>query len=290
MKEFFIPKTFRDETVNIIQIANEICENYAGQGYDLSLRQLYYQFVSKGHLENTEANYKKLGTIISDARLAGLIDWDHIKDRGRETIENPHWDSPGDIIQTCAAQYRIDLWQDQFYFVIVMVEKQALEGVLVPVCKQLDVTFVANKGYSSSSMMYEIGKRIKEEAEDARKPIVIYLGDHDPSGIDMTRDVFDRLNLLSHHNVEVIRVALNMDQIEQYNPPENPAKLTDTRAKSYIDKFGDSSWELDALDPSVLAELVRQEVLKYRNEKFYKIRVEQMKEEREELLKIAENY
>ena len=84
-REIYIERSFSAASTAIIQTANDICENYAQQGYDLSLRQLYYQFVSRALLPNTEQNYKRLGSIISDARLAGLLDWDYIKDRGRET-------------------------------------------------------------------------------------------------------------------------------------------------------------------------------------------------------------
>lgn len=97
---------------------------------------------------------------------------------------------------------------------------------------------------------------------------MIYFGDHDPSGIDMTRDVLERLSLFSDITpIEVHRIALNMDQVEELNPPENPAKLTDSRASSYVAKFGDSSWELDAVEPAELARLVEAKVLEFRDEK-----------------------
>lgn len=260
MKEFFIDKNFGAASLAIIATAKDICEDYAAQGYDLSLRQLYYQFVSKDLLANTEANYKKLGNIISDARLAGLIDWDAIKDRGRETIANPHWTSIGEIIESCAYQYKVDLWEGQENHVELMVEKQALEGVLEPVCRRWDIGFTANKGYSSSSAMYEVGKRLARKAGLEKSVHVIYLGDHDPSGIDMTRDVEERLELFSGELVGVHRIALNMDQISKYNPPENPAKITDSRAADYIRRFGSSSWELDALEPRTLVALVEAQV------------------------------
>jgi len=152
----------------------------------------------------------------------------------------------------------------------VMVEKQALEGVLEPVCQQLDVPFTANKGYSSSSAMYEASKRFVRQSELDKQLFVIYLGDHDPSGIDMSRDVLDRLELfiktaLGRANNEdsglvVKRIALNMDQVRELNPPENPAKITDSRADGYIKRFGHSSWELDAIEPARLASLVRDAV------------------------------
>jgi hypothetical protein len=279
MKQAFIPKRFGADAVTLIGQMESICNNYHRQGYDLSLRQPYYQLVSRNIVANTEQSYKRVGGILSDARLAGKIDWNMIVDRGRETTENNHWDSPAAIIEACSKQFRYELWADQPWHVEVMVEKQALEGVLEPVCKRLDIPFTANKGYSSSSAMYEAGRRLETKLSDDKNICVLYLGDHDPSGIDMTRDVQERLMMFSGFKVfdeddkdfyeadrfedrefVVKRLALNMPQIRQYNPPPNPAKLTDSRATSYIRKHGNTSWELDALEPSVLAALVTEAV------------------------------
>jgi hypothetical protein len=287
------------DSKNMVVRMIKILDDYHAQGYDLSLRQLYYQLVSKNIVPNTEQSYKRVGSILSDARMCGYVDWDMIVDRGRETTENSHWDSPADIVEACARQFRYNLWDDQAWHVEVMVEKQALEGVLEPVCKRLDIPFTANKGYSSSSAMYQAGQRLQAKLDQGKNVCVLYLGDHDPSGMDMTRDVEDRLKLFSSYRFYqpkseepdkireafntmntrrferyrnsaysdqeflVDRIALNMDQIEEYNPPPNPAKLTDSRSNSYVEQYGDESWELDALEPSVLAALVEDAVDKY---------------------------
>lgn len=291
MRECFVPKNFSASSMAIIRLSSEICQNYARQGYDLSLRQLYYQLVTRNTLANTEQNYKRLGNIVSDARLAGLMDWEWIKDRGRETITNNHWENPGQIIEAAAQQYRVDTREGQDTYIEVMVEKQALEGILVPACRDLDVSFTANKGYSSSSAMYETGKRIARKMEEGyREAVVIYLGDHDPSGIDMSRDVQERLSQFAQTPVTVVRVALNMDQIEKYNPPENPTKLTDSRAESYIQKFGHSCWELDALEPRVLVELVTDEVNHWTDGKLLEEREKVQNKHRDSLMKFAHEW
>src|SRR6185369_10539864 len=112
---------------------------YRRQGYRLSLRQLYYQLVARALIENSEKSYKNIGNLVSDARQAGLIDWDMIEDRGRETVSVSHWDSPADIVRSAAYSFRIDKWADQPWHVEVMVEKDALSGVLGPVCRRLDI-------------------------------------------------------------------------------------------------------------------------------------------------------
>lgn len=260
MRECFVEKKFRADSLRLIAVAERIMDKYSGMGYDLSLRQLYYQFVTMNEIENSEKAYKNLGNLISDARLAGLLDWDMIKDRNREVVSSPRWTSPNDILDSCARQFRINKWEHQPYHVMVMVEKQALEGVLIPVCRELQIEFIANRGYCSSSTLYELGQSLARLREEDKNICILYFGDHDPSGIDMTRDILDRINMFAYGDVEVRRIALNMSQVRQYNPPENPAKVTDSRYENYRQRFGDSSWELDALEPTVLAALVRDQV------------------------------
>jgi len=283
------------DALGIISKANEIIESYAAQGLDLTLRQVYYQFVSRDLLANTEKSYKKLGDTISNGRLAGLIDWSRIKDRGRHSESNSHWDSPSDIVEGCAKQYQIDKWAGQKTRCEVWIEKDALSGVLDACCPKLDVPYFACKGYVSQSSMWEAAMRIVKKlgvtGSGCEKMVILHLGDHDPSGIDMTRDISDRLHLLSWGaDISVKRIALNMDQITQYNPPPNPAKLTDTRAGDYIAKFGTESWELDALEPNVLIALITKEVKKLRNEKLWKEKVSEEQEARTLLQDVADSW
>jgi len=265
MKEKFIDINFKNESILMIEKINRILTEYRKLGYRLTLRQLYYQLVSRDIIPNTDRSYKNIGRLVSDGRQAGMIDWEMIEDRNRETVYPSHWKTPADILYSAARSFRIDKWENQNYHIEVMVEKDALSGILEPVCKKLDVRLTANKGYSSSSMMYEMGKRMdKAYYEDDKQVVVIYLGDHDPSGIDMTRDISDRLYLYSGNiDFKVERLALNLDQIRLWNPPENPAKTTDSRFKAYKLEFGESSWELDAVEPVTLAGLVESKINKY---------------------------
>lgn len=292
MKETFVEKNFSPASEELLRKILVILRDYASQGYDLSLRQLYYQLVAANVVENTERSYKNVGSLVSDARLAGLIDWNAIKDRSRAMTVNSHWENPAAILRSCVASFAIDKWADQPCYVEVMVEKQALEGVLEPVCSELDVPFTANKGYSSSSALYEAGKRMHYKVRDGKEVHVIYLGDHDPSGIDMSRDVEDRLRMFSDvddqgGSLELHRVALNIEQVRKLRPPENPAKLTDSRADAYIAKFGRSSWELDAIKPDALAKLVRDEVYGIRDADLWAASVEREDAMKKELAQFA---
>jgi hypothetical protein len=291
MKESFIERNFSSSSMNTIDLVNGILNEYGQQGYKLSLRQLYYQMVSRDYIPNTQRSYKNLGSLVSNARQAGLVDWEMIEDRNRETNSLSHWLNPAQIVQSAAEQFRIDKWKDQPYHIEVMVEKDALSGVLLPVCQRLDVGITANKGYSSSSTMYEIGKRLQNYFKQGKTITVIYLGDHDPSGIDMSRDVQERLQLYSQvDSIEFVRVALNFDQVKELKPPENPAKESDARYGAYVRKYGRSSWELDAVEPVRLATLVRDAVVKRRDNKLWEKAIHRQEDMREELKAFVEQY
>ena len=258
-------RNFRGDSLAIVQQASQIASEYAPRGYSLTLRQLYYQFVSRALIVNTDKSYKRLGEILSNARNAGLFDWDLMIDRTRGIRTAPAWDSPEQIVNASAEQYQIDLWSrtDQSYRPQVWVEKDALIGVIARPADELRVPYLSCRGYVSQSEMGRRGREIGRQRRAGYTPVVIHLGDHDPSGIDMTRDITDRLATYSEGYVEVRRVALTMEQIEAYDPPPNPTKLTDARAEGYVERYGYESWELDALDPAVIDALVRDTVSEY---------------------------
>lgn len=293
--ECFVPKRFGASSMKIIGQADDICKEYMQQGFTLTLRQLYYQFVARALLENKQTEYKRLGSILNDARLAGLIDWDSIEDRTRNLEYLNHWDSPRDIIEASASQFRYDRWKTQPLRCEVWVEKEALVGVVQPTCDQFRVPYFACRGNTSQSELYSAAKRFTEYAEEGQTTIIFHLGDHDPNGIDMTRDNQDRLNLMwdgdAHpENVEVRRLALNMDQIKKYRPPPNPAKTTDSRYIGYAAKYGDQSWELDALDPNVIANLLRTHIEANIDDGAWQEAIAEEKAARERLTKVAKNW
>lgn len=259
MREAFQENNFRESSLATIDKANSIISEYQSAGFTLTLRQLYYQFVARGLLENSKKSYDNLGNTLSKARLCGLVDWDAIEDRTRFLRRPPSWDTPQDILLSVARSYRENPWRNQRTYVEVWIEKDALVGVVEPACNRWRVPYFACRGYTSQSEQYTAGKRLAAQAR-RKKVIVFHLGDHDPSGIDMTRDNDDRLAMFSNERVSVRRLALNWDQVEQYDPPPNPTKDTDSRSGDYRDKFGESCWELDALDPTVINDLLEDNI------------------------------
>ena len=146
----------------------------------------------------------------------------------------------------------------------------------------------------SQSTIWREGQHLKRVFDGGQVPVVLHLGDHDPSGVDMTRDNIERLELFSEliagQDFEFERIALNYPQIEQYSPPPNPTKLSDSRANGYIAEFGRSSWELDALDPDVLVQLITSTIEKYQDEDVWLEKVASEKNDRAGLREVANNW
>lgn len=262
MKYSYIDWSPTTRTMEIITMANSIIDMYSEAGYRLTLRQIYYQFVSRDFIANADSSYKRLGNILANARLAGLVDWNAIEDRSRG--HNTYYTNENEyrVIENLHTHMAYDFWARQDTYVEVWVEKDALANVVAKACEDYYVIYMACKGYLSVSQMWEAAQRFQQKAEEGKHCVLMHLGDHDPSGIDMTRDNSDRLSLFGQ-DVEIRRIALNMDQVESYRPPPNPAKISDSRAADYIRLYGRESWELDALEPDVIVSLIRTTFMKY---------------------------
>lgn len=327
-------RKFSGSTQRVIDQANAICEEYAEANIPLTLRQLYYQFVSRGLLpENTQKQYKRIGDICRNARMAGEMDWDHLIDMTRDLRRVGSWKGPEDLLKESADSYHRDLWKPQRKRVEVWIEKDAAIGVVQGVCKDNSVPLFSCRGFTSLSEMHDAAQRIRYWVERGDQFQILHIGDHDPSGLDMTRDIKDRLrkfiqqdwyglhrdqfpfgaagltsltfeDAMRGHMREqgteiedhvkpwsLKRIALNWDQIEEYSPPPNYAKESDSRYESYVENTGQTdSWELDALDPTVLAGLIQENIDALRDERLWAETEREMEEERTVLTAIGNNY
>ena len=279
---------FQQKSLDLIELVNQVVNEYSAQGYELTLRQAYYQLVARGYIPNNERSYKNIGNLINDGRLAGLIDWHSITDRTRNLRGNSHWNTPADVIASARYSYLLNKWEGQPNYVEVWVEKDALVDIVGQACRPLDTPYFSCRGYTSQSEMWSAAQRFIRQSEREQR-IIIHLGDHDPSGIDITRDIQELLKLFEA-DVIVKRVALTMNQIQTYNPPPNPAKLSDSRCGKYIDQYGDESWELDALEPKVITDLITDEVTAYRNGEIYQVVCDREEREKDELRMLERNY
>ena len=289
MKRCYRSKNFNKSSLLVIQQANEIFEQYTAQGYTLTLRQIYYQFVARDLLPNLQKSYKRLGNILNHARVAGLVDWDHMEDRTRNLQSMPHWNSPESIIYSAATGYHIDKWEGQTYRPEVWIEKDALAGIIEGPCNQSDVPYFSVRGYNSQSEMHGAARRLQRWRDGGQTPVIIHLGDHDPSGIHMTQDIVDRMWMFNG-GVEVRRIALTIDQVEQFNPPPNFAKESDARFRAYAEEFGTDSWELDALEPRFLEDLVRTEIESLRDSEQWDAQVQKEKDHKRLLNLVSEQW
>lgn len=288
MKIAYTQQRFHKASRALIATADAILTDYSSQGLCLTLRQLYYQFVARDLIENSLKSYKSLQKIVNDARLAGLLDWDAIEDRTRGLDSTSFWSSPTDIIGTCARTYKENLWADQEKYVEVWVEKDALAGVVERACRPLRVPFFSCRGYTSQSELWRAAMRFVDHKP--RECVVIHLGDHDPSGVDMTRDIEDRLALFGADNTTVRRIALTMQQVVEHNPPPNPAKQKDSRFEDYVADFGHSCWELDALNPETLHKLITETVEEYIDKPSWQKGLDQESEGRQQLRLISDEF
>jgi hypothetical protein len=265
-----------------LSVINGIIEEYQEQGYVLTLRQLYYQLVSRDVVPNKQSEYSKLSTLLKEGRMAGIVDWDAIEDRLRKPSSPASFENPEEILKAVINQYALPRQAGQKTYVEVWVEKDALSGVLKRVTEKYHVPILVNRGYSSASAMFDSYQRFKTAHEQGQAVKILYLGDYDPSGMDMIRDIRERTlefimgdadsNIYDEDDFKfsVTPIALTREQINRYNPPPNPAKRTDPRAKDFIKKHGTTSWEVDALRPEVLNQLLKDAILDNINESMYK--------------------
>lgn len=328
MRITYTKHTFKASSLEVIDQANAICSEYAASGLSLTLRQLYYQFVARDLVANTQRSYDRIGAIVSKARLAGMFDWDYIVDRTRSLAKQSTWGSPEALIKDAAQAYLTDTWAPQKRRMEVWIEKDAAIGVIERVCTLNNVPYFSCRGYTSSSEMWEAGTRIGEYLRNGEQTVILHIGDHDPSGLDMSRDIEDRLRLFIHQDWvnefpvarpisrgtiragmrermreqggdigddqlpwEIRRIALTYDQVLEYAPPPNFAKESDSRFAKYQEQTGlDESWELDALDPFVMEELIQDQIDAFRVDEAYAKAAKAQEEDRKVLLAVRDNW
>lgn len=283
MKESFIEYKPQLASLELIHEINRIINRYLEQGFTLSVRQIYYQLVTTNTIKNSDASYNRLVGLLTKAREGGFVRWDAIVDRGRPLRGVNFETSPANAMKYLAKKYKLNKNQTQNEHIEVWFEKDALLGVVGQVCQELNVDYMSCRGFPSISVLWRAVHRFPQ----GKTPIILALADHDPSGFGITESIAKKLELYGAYDAEVIRVALNMEQIENYNPPPNPTKLSDSRAAGYVEKYGASSWELDALPPEVLSEIITDNVMAYRNQDKWDFIASQEQKHKQALEEIA---
>ncbi len=238
------PRRTETEKANILETVKTIL----GETKPMTLRQIYYQLVSKQVFENIKSNYDFLSGFLRDARKDGLISWTSIEDRTRRPRDVNMWEDVSDFIKTLKDVYRLDVWQTQKKYVVVWLEKDALSGIFEEITNWYGVTLLVGRGYNSWSLKNQLAERFKKMK---RETTVLYFGDFDPSGEDIVRDLAESFGFFGL-SPKFVKVALTLEDVRKYRLPYDFAKKTDTRAKGFIEKYGDIAVELDALPVDVL--------------------------------------
>jgi hypothetical protein len=245
--------------------------------HPMTLRQLHYAIFSAAKIDydNTPKAYKRLSRVTTVARryyrileLGGRTDLlaspsiippEWIVDETRETRVVSVWANTSEYLQAVKRSYRRDYWQTQPHYCEIWSEKATVLGSLRPVADELGVTLRNCKGYGSTGMESRIG----EDFAAVGKPItVFFLGDHDPSGQDIQRDIYNRAQTASGKDFKLERLAIHPEDIRRFNLPPQRIKEKDSRAEGFKRRFGAkaATVELDALPVDELRRRVREAV------------------------------
>lgn len=263
----------------LISAAQEILKEYSDR---VTIRQLFYQFVTRGIIKNSERAYGMLDRQMGVARRDGRISFGAFVDRTRHSFlgeqPNPSLSDAESILndgiyvfehaseialeqlKQSYLRYSLPYWHWQPVYVEVWVEKEALANLFEPLAQKYQVTFVPCKGYSSLSLLYDCSMRFRAVPSD-REIHILYFGDFDMRGLNIQESIERSLLNDFHIQAKVIRCALTREQIDQFRLPPNPAKSTDAMARGWIETHGNVAWELDALEPKVLEQLVEKAIL-----------------------------
>jgi hypothetical protein len=263
---------FHSKNLPLAIVATEI----AAEQHPMTLRGLFYQVVSAGWLPSTDNKHiKRLGRIMTTLREAGIVPFSWIVDNIRSTIKPSSWSGIGDFIETVRDCYRRDFWASLPHYVHIFCEKDAVSGTLSPVTEEFDVRLSPVRGYTSLSYAHEIA----ELWNGIEKPIfAYYLGDFDPSGFDLERDLREKLERytskfwygphVEHGDpfqwqagcVRWERLAVLPEDFDAFGLLELEPKKSDTRYKSFVEQHGDRCAEVDALPATELRRRVREAI------------------------------
>jgi hypothetical protein len=249
----------------VVENALEVFEQYDTA---ITLRQLYYRLVSRLLIPNTVNSYKRLSRIMVKAREQEDVPVNCLEDRSRRVLGrgDTGYDSAEEYLKQKLSSlqdswkgFSMPMWEDQPVYILISLEKDALSRLVSRVANKYSIRTFPTRGYPSFSYVQTMANYMQTRLS-GKSIIVLYFGDFDPSGVDIERDLEDRLYRYGAKDFKVKRIALKLDQIKEYNLPPMPVKLSDARAESFMAKHGDQSVELDALDPNLLQDTVEKAI------------------------------
>ena len=226
----------------------------------MTVRQVYYQLVSRQVIENTRGAYQAVSNALVQARKEGLIVWDWIEDRTRRPRHVSMWNDLADFLTTVRQSYRRAVWQTQNVYLEAWLEKDALSGLFERVLDPYGVSLNVGRGYDGWTSIRDAAQRIRRAAKPTT---ILYFGDFDPSGEDMARSLTERLAWFDCWPA-FIKCALTLKDVERYRLPPAFNKKSDSREKNFTARYGDqASVELDALPWKILKKRIITEIEKH---------------------------
>jgi hypothetical protein len=283
------PKRTRGRGKKTEALISETLDVLATFEGSMSTRQVYYQLVSRGAVENKNSEYDRVQRLLVELRRDRRIPYDRIVDRTRGKHQRAGWDGVEDIMEAVAQQYRRDLWADQKTVVMVACEKQALEGIFSEIVDEYGASLWTLRGYGSESFMFEWATEIKRLTKAGKFVVIAYFGDFDPSGLSIEEDCWAKLQ---GHGAEFgyRRWGLIKEDFDRFDLVNVPVKTTDSRASSYLKEHGNRAAELDALPPDELRDRIRLSITRFIDgERWERLRATEQAE-RDSLLMVSANW
>lgn len=285
-------KVGRGKSAATIALGRAAHDVLAASNYPMTLRQLYYALVSAGSIPKTDAAYHKLGRVVRDAREEGSIAWDWLVDHVRSVFRARTWDGIEDLLTDTATLYRRDLMRQQSVAIQLWAESDSIGSVIAPLADQYCVPTFIGRGYAARGYLWSAAKDAITAYESGKTVHILHVGDHDPSGEDIFRDVESTLRLYSmaiderqtvtglrrymqqacmgdadlydwelraqSRWLSVDRLALTPDQVEAFHLPIRPPKASDVRTAKFT---GKGAVEVEALPVEALLGIVERAIV-----------------------------
>lgn len=213
-----------------------------------------------------------LGTLLKWMRIDGRLPWRAIKDETRILTDKVGFSSAEDFIREdlefFLEGYSRCIAQDQPNYIEVWVEKQGLLHIIKPVADEYCRRVLCCRGYGSITFQADFHNRATENIRMGIKPVVLYFGDWDPSGVNMIyaamQTICDEFGF-DENMIEFHRCGINPEHFPllHKNPEPLQVKKTDTRANEFVKRHGTACYELDAFHPAQLQHLVRESIERF---------------------------
>lgn len=244
----------------------------------LNIRQLYYRLAAAGRIPNRRRAYNATVQQLVTMREKKELDWNRIVDVTRATKGGDSgFDSPKEWFNAHLrylqeGKYFREKWDGQPEYVEVWVEKDALLPLVESVTKEYNVTACSTHG--TESMTHLLKSMLRLNRYQNKKCTILHFADHDPTGVDMSRDIVERSKKyeglgLGKKNFTLERCGLTRGQVKKHSLLPNPTKSKDPRTPAYVSKYGTECWELDALPPNVFKNIIRESIEKHINQKIW---------------------